>query len=255
MARFKAVRHEDRLTLVEHLDELRTRIIVSVSVLVVAMSLCFWQNERLLDIANKPLPDDFVPTTFGVAEPFTTTLTISAYFAILLSLPIILYQAYAFVLPAFTERERRFAFPLLLLVPVLFIAGAVFAYFVVMPPAIKFLLNFNDDQFTIQVRAREYYSFFATMLIALGVMFQIPLGTVLITRMGLLTPDQLAENRRFAILGIAVLAALLPSIDPVTLILEMVPLILLYELSILLARAFAPARAGPMQSEPSTQER
>src|SRR3712207_894704 len=108
MARIKAVGHEDRLTLVEHLDELRTRIIVCVAVLVVALSLCFWQNETPLEIARGPLPNDKDELiTFGVAEPFTTTLTVSAYFAILLSLPIILYQLYAYVLPAFSAHERR----------------------------------------------------------------------------------------------------------------------------------------------------
>ena len=149
MARLKPVSHEDRLTLVEHLDELRTRLIVCVAVLVVAMSLCVWQNERLLDIANDPVPAqirDQGLITLGPAEAFTTTLTVSAYFAILLSLPIIIYQLYAYILPAFSDRERRVMMPLFLLAPALFIGGVLFTYFVVMPPAIDFLVNFNSDQ-------------------------------------------------------------------------------------------------------------
>src|ERR687892_1819936 len=127
MARLKPVRHEDRLTLVEHLDELRTRLIVSIVVIAVAFGLCFWQNDLLIDIAKAPLPDDRDRLlTFGVAEPFTTTVTVSAYGALLLSLPIILYQLYAFVLPAFSPTERRVAFPLLLLFPGLFISRVVF---------------------------------------------------------------------------------------------------------------------------------
>src|SRR5688500_5360021 len=98
MARLKAVSHEDELSLVEHLDELRTRIITCIGVLVVAMSVCFWQNERFLEIAKKPIPDGVPLTTFGVTEPFTTTLTISTYFAIVIALPFLLYQAYAYVL-------------------------------------------------------------------------------------------------------------------------------------------------------------
>jgi sec-independent protein translocase protein TatC len=253
MARFKAVGHEDRLTLVEHLDELRTRIIVCIAVFVVALSLCFWQNELMLDIANTPLPDGFEPTTFGVAEPFTTTLTISTYGALLLSLPIILYQAYAYVVPAFSPEERRVVTPIALLIPALFIAGVAFAYFVVMPPAIDFLLHFNDDQFDTFVRARDYYSFFWTTLLALGLMFQIPIAILAVTRLGIVTPDQLARNRRYAILIIAVVVALLPSIDPVTLVLQIIPVILLYELGIVLARFFGRPTAG--LSEPSTQER
>ncbi|HET8593551.1 MAG TPA: twin-arginine translocase subunit TatC [Solirubrobacterales bacterium] len=257
MARLKPVSHEDRLTLVEHLDELRTRIIVCVAVLVVAMSLCVWQNERLLDIADDPVPREIIRSggliTLGPAEAFTTTLTVSAYFAILLALPIILYQLYAYILPAFSDAERRVLTPLLLLAPLLFIGGVVFAYFVLMPPAIDFLVNFNDDTFNNQLRAREYYTFFATMLIAMGLLFELPLAILAITRLGIVTPDQLAANRRYAIMVIAVLAALLPTIDPVTLLLEMVPIILLFELSILLARAFGRPGTGGI-TEPSAQE-
>jgi sec-independent protein translocase protein TatC len=253
LARLKSVSHEDELSLVEHLDELRTRIIVSVSVLVVSMSLCFWQDERLLDIAKEPLPSGAELATFGVTEPFTTTLTLAAYFGIVLALPIILYQLYAYVLPAFSDAERKTVLPLLLLAPVLFIGGAAFCYFVVMPPAIDFLYNFNDEQFVNQLRAREYLSFFATMLIALGLIFEIPLAILAVTRLGIVTPDQLAKNRRYAILVIAILAALLPSIDPVTLMLEIIPIVLLYELSILLARAIGTPKEGAY-SEPSAQE-
>src|SRR4051794_40705537 len=145
---------EDRLTLVEHLDELRTRVVVSISAFAVAFAVCFWQNGKLLDIANAPLPAGRVPITFGVAEPFTTTVTVTAYAAIVISLPVILYQAYAFVLPALTTREKRVVIPFLMGVPLLFVAGVVFGYFVVLPAATKFLLNFNQSQFNIQIRAR-----------------------------------------------------------------------------------------------------
>jgi sec-independent protein translocase protein TatC len=255
MARLKAVRHEDELTLVEHLDELRTRIIVSIAVFGVAFGLCFWQNDLILDIASRPLPDDRDRLlTFGVAEPFTTTLTLSAYGGLLLALPIVLYQLYAYVLPAFSPRERRVVTPLLLVIPLLFLAGVVFAYFVVMPAATDFLLNFNDDQFNVQVRARDYYTFFATTLLAVGLIFQVPVGILAATRLGFVTPTQLAQNRRYAILVIAILAATLPGVDPITMLIEMVPLILLYELSIVLARLFG-GRSGGRLPEPSTQER
>ena len=124
---------DDELSVVEHLDELRTRIIVSASVLVVAVSLCFWQNDLLLAVANGPLPDGREPITFGVTEPFFTTMKLSLYAGILLALPVLLYQAYAYILPAFKPAERRVVLPLLMMVPALFIAGAVFAYFVVLP--------------------------------------------------------------------------------------------------------------------------
>lgn len=251
MARgLKPISHEDRLSLVEHLDELRTRIVMSGIAFGVAFALCFWQNELILELVNRPLEGnealllggDGKPVTLGVAEQFTTTLMVSAYAALLLALPVVLYQAYAFVLPAFSPRERKVALPLLLLVPLLFIAGVLFGYFVVLEPALNFLLNFNSDEFTTALRARDYYSFVGLALILLGVLFQIPVGVLGVTRLGIVTPAQLQKNRRYAILGIAVLAALGPSIDPVTMLLTMVPLTLLYEFSIQLAKAFGKPR-------------
>ncbi len=219
--RLRAAKFDEQMTLVEHLDELRNRIIASAAVLVVACGLCFWQNELLLEIANEPLPGDRVPITFGVTEPFMTTLKISIYAGILIALPVLLYQAYAFMLPALRPTEKRVVLPFLLLVPVLFIAGVVFSYFVVVPAATEFLLNFNQDQFNIQVRASEYYSFFILTLIALGFVFQVPMGIVAVTRLGIVTPQQLSHNRRYAYLILAVVAMLLPGTDPVTMLIEL----------------------------------
>jgi sec-independent protein translocase protein TatC len=237
VARLKRIDHEDRLSLVDHLDELRTRIIVSVLAFAVAFGLCLWQNHLILDLLNDPL-DGREPVTLGVAEPFTTTLTVSAYMAIVIALPVVLYQLYAFVLPAFSPTERRLALPLLLMIPFLFIGGVVFGYFVVLPNAVEFLQDFNSDEFNTQIRAREYYSFVALALLAIGVLFQIPVGILAATRMGITTPAKLRRNRRYAIVVIAVLAMLLPGVDPVTMLISMLPLIALYELSILLAAAF-----------------
>jgi sec-independent protein translocase protein TatC len=236
VARLRAASYEERMTLVEHLDELRSRIIISVVVLAVACGLCFWQNHLLLDIANKPLPGDRVPITFGVAEPFLTTVKVSIYAGILISLPVILYEAYAFLLPALKPGEARVITPFLLLIPVLFIGGVVFSYFVVVPAATKFLLNFNQGEFNIQVRASEYYSFLITTLMAVGLVFQVPVGIVALTRLGIVTTQQLSKNRRYAYLVLAVIAMLLPGTDPVTMLIELAPLLILYEFSIVLAR-------------------
>jgi sec-independent protein translocase protein TatC len=251
MARLKAAKFDDRMTLVEHLDELRSRLIFALLFVVVVTAFCFWQNHAILDIANAPLPDDVEPITLSPTEPFMTTLTVVLYAALLISLPFLLYQLYAFVLPALSPQEKRTMVPLLMLVPVLFIAGVVFAYFVVIPAAIKFLLNFNDDQFSIQIRAREYYSFVGMSLAAVGILFQIPVGILAITRLGIVTPQQLAKNRRYAILVCAILAMLLPGTDPITMLISMAPLVLLFELSLILSRWLgrprepeAPSRVG-----------
>jgi sec-independent protein translocase protein TatC len=244
--RVKAVSHEDRLTLVEHLDELRARIIVCAAAFGVALALCFWQNHLLLEIASSPLPAHHERLiTFGITEPFTTTLTVSAYGAIVLSLPVVLYQLYSYVLPAFSAAERRVVLPILLMFPFLFVAGIAFAYF---------LLNFNDNQFNVQVRARDYYSFFSTTVVACGLLFQLPLAILAVTRLGIVSVAQLRSNRRYAYLIISIVAAALPGVDPVSMLLEMVPLLVLYELSILLARAFGQPREQGGMAAPSTQE-
>jgi sec-independent protein translocase protein TatC len=295
----RPVAHEDKLSLVEHLDELRTRMIVSLVAFVAVFALCFWQNDRILDIVNRPFekatsgqkatgglaraqlafgsvgrdvsalakaiaedPDaspevrararalvesarDLAssapaiaarqPVTLGVGEPFVATFKVAAYAALLLSLPILLWQVYAFILPAFSPRERSVALPLMMMIPFLFTAGAVFAYYVVLPNAIKFLQNFNDDDFDILIQAKDLYRFTILTCIAMGALFQVPIGLLLLTRMDIVTVDQLRANRRYAILVIAVLAMLLPGTDPVTMVLSMLPLLVLFEASILLA--------------------
>jgi sec-independent protein translocase protein TatC len=298
----RPIAHDDRLSLVEHLDELRTRILISLGVFIVAFAFCWWQNDTILEIMDRPLEksafqkgseDPFEqnaafqqaqkqlalqaallgralarsedldaatrtqaeafsrqaqatadaapravgrrPVTLGVGEPFTATFRVVGYAALLLSLPILLYQAYAFILPAFSPRERQVAMPLMALVPFLFAAGVVFAYYLVLPAAINFLQNFNDDNFDILLQARDYYRFSLMVLMVMGVLFQVPIGVLAVTRVGIVTPRQLRKNRRYAILVIAVVAMLLPGADPFTMLMMMAPLIVLYEGSILLA--------------------
>ena len=173
--------------------------------------------------------------TLGVGEPFTATVRIAGYAALLIALPFLLYQAYAFVLPAFSREERSVALPLMAMVPFLFIGGVVFAYYMVLPNAINFLQNFNDDKFDILLQAKDYYRFSITVLIAMGLCFQVPVGILACTRLGIITVAQLRQSRRYSILGIAVVAMLLPGQDPVTMLSLMIPLYVLFEGSILLA--------------------
>jgi sec-independent protein translocase protein TatC len=252
VARIRPISHEDRLSVVDHLDELRSRLIVCALAFGVAWALTAWQNHLVLDIVNAPLPNGIEPITLGPAEAFYTTLTNSAYAALLLSLPVILYQLYAFLLPAFSPTERRVATPLMLLIPVLFITGVVFCYFVVLTPAMHFLLNFNADEFNTQVRARDYYSFITLLMLAMGLAFQIPVGVVVACKLRITSPEQLRRGRRYAAVVIVVLAALLPTIDPLSLILEAIPMYLLYELSILLAAAWG-RPLGEVSDEPAAE--
>jgi sec-independent protein translocase protein TatC len=233
--RIRPISHDDRLSVVDHLDELRSRLIISVLAFCVAWAFTGWQNHLVLEIMNAPLPDGKQPITLGPSEAFTTTLMNAAYFALIIAAPVILYEIYAFVLPAFSPAERRVATPLLILVPILFIAGVVFCYFVVLTPALDFLLNFNSDEFNTQVRAKDYYSFVSLIMLAMGLGFQIPVGVLAACKLGVTSAEKLRRSRRYAIVAIVVLASLLPTLDPITLLLESVPFYALYELSILLA--------------------
>ncbi len=301
----RTIGHEDRLSLVDHLEELRTRLIISAAVLIVAFGICLWQNHALLRVINAPLktqtqkqvakgegtvgqtvlaqrgllnlagttqaalgvltkpgsglpaktraelapliaavkadvakiprsPVGDNPATLGIGEPFTTTVTVTLYFALIISLPVILFELYGFVLPALEPHERRVAMPLLIAVPFLFAAGVAFGYFVVLPAAIHFFVNFNSSEFNVIVQASPYYNFAATILLAMGLVFQVPVVIVGATRLGVVTPRQLRKGRRYAVVACAAVAAFLPG-DVITLMLETVPLYLLYEVSILIA--------------------
>src|SRR5215210_4054555 len=277
-AALRPVGYDERLSLVEHLDELRTRLIICVAAFLVCFGVAFWQNDFLLDTMNRPLEktafkkgseDPFErdanfqqrqkatqlkeaaalralsleksisadaramlaeaarsarataastpkltakrPVTVGVGEPFTATFKVAAYAALLLSMPLVLG------------------------VPFLFYAGVIFAYYLVLPPAISFLQNFNDDSYDILLQARDFYSFELMVLIAMGALFQIPVGILAATRLGVVTPRQLRKGRRYALVIIAIIAALLPGQDPVTMLILMAPLVVLYEGSILFA--------------------
>jgi sec-independent protein translocase protein TatC len=317
----RTIGHEDRLSLVEHLDELRTRLIVSALAFAVAFGVCLWQNHALLRLVNRPLdrqtqrqvekgegplgqtalaqqgvikvardaealarvlaapasglpaatraqlgaviprlradvaripkvPQGNKPVTLGVGEPFTATLTVTFVFALIFSLPVVLFELYGFVLPALNPSERRAVRPLVAAVPLLFAAGALFGYFIVMPAAVRFLQNFNSGEFDVLVQVSQYYQFAATIVLAMGVVFQVPVVIVGAARAGLLTPRQLRRGRRFALVACAAVAALLPG-DAVTMVLETVPLYLLYEASILVA-SFAVRRDAARERERTT---
>lgn len=249
MPKMAPVSHDDRLSVVDHLDELRTRIIITIGAFVVAFALCFWQNNLVLDIANGPLPAGKELLTLSVAESFMTTLTISAYAAILITMPVIVFQVFSFVLPAFRAEERRLALPMMILMPLLFIAGVVFAYYIVAPVAVKFLVEFNADQFNVQLRARDYYSFVLMTILALAIVFQVPVVMVALTRLRIVSVKQFKEKRKIAYVIIAVVAAALPGTDPITMLIEMVPLLVLYELGLVLASVLGTPRSGKDRAE------
>jgi sec-independent protein translocase protein TatC len=298
----RPIGHDDRLSIVDHLDELRSRLIICGIALAIAFAACFWQNHALLKVLNRALPatpstssnhisglaGDSVkeardlgalgsylrqlsvsgsqsthdrqlfagaaaaaehasgslphetakrlPITIGVGEPFTTTLTIAAYFALLFALPVLIYQGYAFVIPALKPEERRVAIPVMAVAPILFLGGVAFAYWVVLPPAVHFLQGYNGQNFDILVQAKTYYTFEVFTMLGIGLAFQLPLGLLALQRVGVISARTLTRNWRYATVIIAVIAAAMPGADPVTTGLEMLPLVLLFLASIVLLK-------------------
>jgi sec-independent protein translocase protein TatC len=299
----RPIGHEDRLSIVDHLDELRSRLIICAVALGVAFGLCFWQSHQVLSILNSRLPpasqvsanhisgltrDNVkearalqglsstfkslaasagnltsqqqalfnqaaqysaqagkalphqdppnVPITIGVGEPFTTTLTVCFYFSVLLTLPILLYELYAFVIPALSADERRVAAPIMVAAPVLFVMGVVFTYVIVLPAAIKFLQDYNSSEFNALVQAKPLYSFEVMTMAAIGLAFQLPLALLGLRQLGVINGSTLTRHWRYATVIIAVIAAAMPGADPVTTGLETLPLVILFLASIVMLK-------------------
>jgi len=307
----RPIGHEDRLSIVDHLDELRSRLIVCLGVLIVAFGICFWQNHALLTVLNRALPHvssvsgqhglasipnrsakeraallktaaafntlaaapgtstqarlaytqaaqgitaaantlpptaqvQEKPITIGVGEPFTTTITVAAYFALLFTLPVLILEAYGFVIPALNPGERRAAIPLMAIAPALFAVGVAFAYVVVLPPAVHFLQGYNSGSFDVLVQAKAYYTFEIFTMLGIGLAFQLPLALLALHRIGVIDGNTLTKHWRYAVVIIAVIGAAMPGADPVTTGLETLPLVVLFLASIVMLK-FADRRAA-----------
>jgi sec-independent protein translocase protein TatC len=252
----KRLEHGEEVSLVEHLTELRQRLVVAFIALGVGFAVAFWRNSDILRLFNRQLPIDphthqhILPTTLSVSEPFTNSMIISAYAGLLLALPIVFYQLYAFVIPAFSDKTSKHIWPIMLIVPLLFVGGVAFGYEIVLPRAINFLLGFNASQYNVQVRASSYYSFACMILAAMGLIFEMPAAVAALTRVGILSAALMRKHRRYAIVVLAAIAALLPGVDPISMLLEFLPLLVLYEASIWVARVVELRRDRVTDEEP-----
>jgi len=233
---------DNEISLGSHLTELRRRLIVSVVALVVATALAFAFHRVIFDLLMGPaqgfesLKDQKLVFT-QMTEMIGIIMKVSLMGGLVLASPVILYQIIMFVAPGLTPREKRYLFALLPGVMISFAAGATFGYYVLMPPALSFLLTFGSDIATPMIRVGNYINLVVTLLFWLGVSFQTPLVMFFLSKIRVITPRTLAKQRRFAVVVAFILGALItPTFDPVNQSLVAVPIILLYELGIWLAR-------------------
>lgn len=225
----------EEATLVEHLGELRSRILIALGATGVAFIVAFAFHERLVNWLTEPLPDGRKLVTFGVTEPFTTSVMVSFYAAAGLALPVILYQLWSFLAPAIDRHVQRTVAVFSALATVLFAAGVAFSYFIALPRALDFLVNYDANLYDTQIRASYYYSFVSLILLAMGLVFELPIFILALVRLRVLTADKLRNNRRIGYATVIVVAILLPTVDPVSLVFESIPLLLLFEGSIWLS--------------------
>ena len=244
---------DDRLSMVEHLTELRKRLFISVITLAVAFAVLYVFNEWLLDLLLDPLAPEYrTLLALSPTEPFLVILKVVFGAAVLVTLPVLLYQLYAYVVPAIGQQTRRKTLLMVGGVSGLFLGGVVFVYFLVLPVALQWLLGFAGNDFEVALRANEYFSFALTLMFAGGLVFEVPVAMLVLARLGLVSADQFRRGWRVAIVVIALIAAILPGGDPVSMLLLMVPQLILYAVGIWLASVFG--RPAPWAGDAGTTE-
>ena len=236
------IREEDKLPFTSHLEELRKRLITCFIAAGIGFVISYGFKERLFEILIRPLirvmePGDKLIFT-GLPEAFFTYLKVSLLTGLMLAAPVIIYQFWMFVVPGLYEKERRFLMPIVFLSSFFFIGGALFGYFIVFPFGFKFFLGFATETIQPLPSMREYLSFSSKLLLAFGLSFELPLVLTFLAKLGIITADFLKKNRKYALLLFFVGAAILTPPDVVTQIMLALPLMALYELSILGARFF-----------------
>jgi sec-independent protein translocase protein TatC len=241
-----------------HLTELRKRLTYSAIIVLVAVVVCFIEKNFVFDVLMYPLSGTPYKSeklfAFSVTEPFMAILKISIYAGLLIALPFLLYQFWAFILPGLYEREKKSVIPYVALSTGLFLAGVAFGYFVVLPVGLSWLLNFSSAQFNVMLHVDAYVSFISMFLLAFGVVFELPLVMMLLAWARIVDYKKMRKYRKYAVLVNAVIAMIItPSQDPISMMLMLIPLLILYEFGIWLAlivyrrrekRALAPVTDG-----------
>ena len=227
---------EQKLTVLSHLDELRKRLTRSVIAVAIGSIICFAFRDYIINILKLPAGDvqlQFIEMT----EMMGTYMRVSLFGGIALAMPYLVYHAIMFAAPALTRREKKYIYIILPWIALMFVGGIAFGYFILLPPATKFLLTFGSNIATPQIRVGNYIAIITRLLLAIGIVFEMPVVTTFLARIGVIKPKWLSDRRKTAIIVAFILAAIItPTFDPINQSLVAVPLVILYELSIWLAK-------------------
>jgi len=234
--RVRRLPHEEEATLVEHVEELRQRVFVAIGAIAMGTVAAFLVHGRILDLLSRPLPPAHRHlVTFGVAEPFSVSLSVSFYAGLVLASPVILWQVWLFFAPALDPGAERRILGFAAFGAALAAAGLAFGFDVLLPRAVHWLTNFDAGNFHVLIRASSYFSFVTSVLAGVALVFELPLAVLAAVSLGILTSSTLRKNRRVGYVIVAAIALALPGPDPVTTMLELLPMWALFEGSIWLA--------------------
>lgn len=225
------------MTLIDHFSELRNRLFIALGAWVVGAGFAFAFRGALLNWLRAPLPDNLTLTAFRILEPFMVSMQISAFFGLALALPVIVWQIWGFISPGLYPEERRWAVPFVLMTALAFSIGIVFSYYVILPFALPIIVGFLVGEVQLLPGIGDYISKIIAYMAVFGIIFEMPVVSFLLARLGFLRVEMLQKNRRYAIVvGFIAAALITPTADPINLMLVALPLIILYEVSILVVR-------------------
>ncbi len=230
--------HGESVTLVEHLTELRNRLLIGLGAVGVAFTGTYWQRHWIIERLREPLPDGFELVTLSPGEPFVTSFGVAFYAAIAIALPILIWQLWAFLAPALEETSQAVVVRLVAAATVLLVGGMAFAYFVALPVTLDFLVHFDEEIYETQLRARDYFGFTSLMLLAFGVMFELPIFILGLVRLGVVSSAKLRRNRRIGYGLCLIGVVLMPGVEFVSMALQSLPIVVLFEASIWLSVYF-----------------
>jgi len=250
---------DPKMSLTEHLIELRKRLTNVLIAVGIGFFLCYYFKDWLFSIVTRPLTAVLPKSSYliytGLTQAFFTYMKIAIFASVILTSPFIMYQIWKFIAPALLPREKKFVVPFVLSSTTLFLGGVTFGYLVVLPPAFEFFVSFNNEYLRAMISFGDYLSFFVTFLLGFGVSFQLPVIIFFLARLGIVNDKMLSKQRKYAILVIFIVAAILtPSPDAVSQILMAIPLMFLYEVSIFVAKFAAKKKEVPQSSESPSEE-
>ncbi|HEX7415572.1 MAG TPA: twin-arginine translocase subunit TatC [Smithellaceae bacterium] len=245
---------EHKMSLTEHLIELRKRLIRSVIILGIGFGVCYYYKDWVFDIITKPLtrvlPKNGYLIYTGLTEAFFVYMKLAFFASLIITSPFILYQIWKFISPGLLLKEKKYVVPFVLSSSLLFISGVLFGYFIALPPAFEFFVSFNNKYLQAMISFKDYLSLFVTFLLGFGLSFELPIFIFFLTKLGIVNAKMLSKQRRYAILVIFIVAAILtPSPDALSQILMAIPLMFLYEVSIFVARFAEKKKITPENNE------